>query len=145
MTRVFPAREALLGRNVLPVPNNFMWFFSNFHDWADTKADTESKPEYGAGCLVANPLSGYHGFLQRGWSVGAYHDARMLETGVARCAHSLHALGFASFIGCYDVQVGFDEPEDDANYIEMAPPRMLVPNINAPAFGGLYPTSTISV
>ena len=124
----------MLGRNVLPVPNSFMWFFSNFHDWEDTKPDAESKPEYGVSCIMANALSGYKNWMRRGWTLGAYQDARTLERDVGRCTRSLHANGFESFYGCYDVEVGFGEPEDDDDgHSRPVTSRVLAPGV------ALYP------
>ena len=119
----------MLGSNVLPVPNHFMWYFSNFHDWQDTKPDALSKPEYGVSCSMANPLSGYKNWMQRGWEVGAYRDARVLERNVARCTRALHESGFASFYGCYNVEVGFGDPEDSDTYLDAQPARLLAPGV----------------
>jgi hypothetical protein len=111
IVRTFPLRAARLSPTLtLPVARDFMWFYSHKASWGSPQA----YPAYGQGCRqVAYPSflsSTFFGIAERRWD--SYADVRLVEKGLFQCARWLHQHGYASFYGCFDEDVGFDEAED---------------------------------
>jgi hypothetical protein len=46
---------------------------------------------------------------------------RAVDKGLFHCAKWLHTHGYASFYGCYDEDIGFDEPEESGLLWQLLP------------------------
>jgi hypothetical protein len=117
VSRLFPLRHARLGADLmLPVPKDHLWFLSHKPKWG--APPKSSGVAYGQGCRqTAYPPMLYEQLFglppsssPRAWI--AYADVRAVDKGLFHCAKWLHTHGYASFYGCYDEDIGFDEPEE---------------------------------
>ena len=120
---MFPLRSARFGTLAMPVPKDFMWFYSHKNGWTDRY--TPSRPGRGMGCRTM----AFHDTIQvqifglpNDWTQRRYADVRALEKGLHQCARWLHSNGYVSFYGCYNEEVGFGEREDTPDARRSIPP-----------------------